>query len=69
VQTYVVDHLGAALSTDELAAATRMSVRSFSRHFVEESGITPREFVERARVDAARNLLEAGGAPAQGDRL
>ena len=35
-----------------------MSVRSFSRRFTEEAGTTPREFVEQARVDAARSLLE-----------
>jgi transcriptional regulator GlxA family with amidase domain len=63
VQTYVVNNLHAALSIEQLAGAARMSVRSFSRHFMEEAGVTPREFVERARVDAARNLLEAGELP------
>lgn len=63
VQAHVLDHLRSALSVEELAAITGMSVRSFSRHFVEEAGITPREFVERARIDAARSLLEAGELP------
>jgi len=63
VQEYVLDHLRSTLSVDELASISGMSVRSFSRHFVEEAGITPREFVERARIDAARNLLEAGELP------
>ena len=63
VQGYVLDHLRSTLSIEELAVASGMSVRSFSRHFVEEAGITPREFVERARIDAARNLLEAGELP------
>jgi len=35
-----------------------MSTRSLARHFVQATGCTPHEFVERARVDAARNLLE-----------
>jgi len=35
-----------------------MSGRNLTRHFAQETGITPHEFVERARVDAARRLLE-----------
>lgn len=63
VQAHVLDHLRSALSMEELAAATGMSVRSFSRHFAAEARMTPREFVERARIDAARNLLEASELP------
>lgn len=37
-----------------------MSPRNFARHFVQETGITPHEFIERARVDAAR--LKLGGS-------
>lgn len=37
-----------------------MSPRNFTRVFRRESGCTPGEFVERARVDAARRLLEDG---------
>jgi len=29
---------------------------------VQETGVTPHEFVERARVDAARQLLESSAA-------
>ena len=35
-----------------------MSLRSFSRLFHSETGVTPAEFAERARVDAARCKLE-----------
>lgn len=62
-QTHVVDHLKATLSVEELAAVTGMSVRSFSRHFADEAGMTPREFVERVRLDAARDRLEARDEP------
>jgi transcriptional regulator GlxA family with amidase domain len=34
-----------------------MSERSFSRHYVEATGITPARAVERLRVEAARRLL------------
>jgi len=63
VQAHVRDHLGATLSVEELSAVMGMSVRSFSRHFAAESNMTPREFVERARMDAARSLLELGDLP------
>jgi len=46
-----------------LAAAAGMSERNFARHFVQETGITPHEFVERARLDTARMLLEASDQP------
>ncbi|MCU7647970.1 GlxA family transcriptional regulator [Pseudomonas piscis] len=63
VQQYVLDHLQDNLSIGELARAAHMSPRNFSRVFVREAGITPAEFVERARVDAARALLERSSAP------
>jgi len=40
-----------------------MSTRNLARHFVSETGITPHEFVERARIDAARMLLEGSDRP------
>ncbi len=40
-----------------------MSARNFSRVFAREARITPAEFVERARVDAARVMLESSRAP------
>ncbi len=40
-----------------LADVVGMSTRNLARHFVSETGITPHEFVERARIDAARTLL------------
>jgi transcriptional regulator GlxA family with amidase domain len=46
----------------QLADVAAMSARNFARVFVEETGVTPHEFVERARVDAARKLLESSAA-------
>jgi AraC-like DNA-binding protein len=46
-----------------LADAVGMSTRNLARHFVSETGITPHEFVERARIDAARMLLEGSDRP------
>jgi len=58
IQQYVMDHLAESLSVEHLAEVAGMSARNFARKFVEEMAVTPAEFVQRARVDAARNLLE-----------
>ena len=42
-----------------------MSLRSFTRLFQGETGTTPADFVEMARVDAARRLLEESETPLQ----
>jgi transcriptional regulator GlxA family with amidase domain len=39
-----------------------MSTRNFSRAFTREVGVTPARFVEHARVEGARRLLEESGA-------
>ena len=48
---------------ESLAAVVGMSPRNLARHFVQATGITPHEFIERARVDAARMMLEASDRP------
>ncbi|NVM77165.1 transcriptional regulator GlxA family with amidase domain [Duganella sp. SG902] len=63
IQRYVMDNLSHALTVEHLAGVAGMSARSFARRFVREMGVTPAEFVQRARVDAARNLLEGSALP------
>jgi transcriptional regulator GlxA family with amidase domain len=58
IQGYVTANIGRRHTLQSLAAEVGMSARNLARHFVQETGITPHEFVERARVDAARMLLE-----------
>jgi transcriptional regulator GlxA family with amidase domain len=48
---------------DVLAQVAGMSPRSFARAFKRETNVTPAEFVESARVDAARNRLEGSDLP------
>jgi transcriptional regulator GlxA family with amidase domain len=45
-----------------MAERAALSERHFARLFIAETGTTPARFVERARVEAARDLLEAGPA-------
>ncbi len=65
VQNWILDHLPLDLTLKALAGRAAMSVRNFTRVFQSETGITPAEFVEMARVDAARRLLEDTGIPLQ----
>jgi transcriptional regulator GlxA family with amidase domain len=63
VQHYVLANLTGDLAVADLANAANMNARNFSRVFAREAKITPAEFVERARVDAARVMLESTRAP------
>lgn len=62
VRTWLLAHLDADASVDALAHVAGMSVRNFSRSFKEETGVTPGDFVESVRIDAARNRLESSDA-------
>ncbi|TDK39240.1 GlxA family transcriptional regulator [Rhizobium deserti] len=63
VKTYVMANLRKKLSVAELAAAAGMSGRSFARTFVDRYQITPADFVEQARLEAAKAALESSDAP------
>ena len=65
VQHWILDHLSLELTVNTLAARAAMSVRNFTRVFQQEMGITPADFVEMARVDSARRLLEDSDKPLQ----
>ncbi|MDP9736146.1 MULTISPECIES: GlxA family transcriptional regulator [unclassified Curtobacterium] len=52
-------------STRDSARAVGVSARHLARLFVEELGTTPVRFVERARVDLGRQLLEQGSTVAE----
>ncbi|MCA6107782.1 GlxA family transcriptional regulator [Bradyrhizobium cenepequi] len=63
IQDHVMANIGARHTMESLAAVVGMSPRNLARHFVQETGITPHEFIERARVDAARMMLEGSDRP------
>ena len=56
-------HLEQDMSLPVLASQAGMSERSFSRHYVEATGMTPARAVERLRVEAARRLLSDSSLP------
>ena len=64
-QEWALAHLSEDLSAKTLASRVRMSERNFRRLFVEELGETPRDYVERVRLDAARRQIEDMDLPAK----
>jgi transcriptional regulator GlxA family with amidase domain len=63
VQRYVLANLKADLTASVLASVAKMSLRNFARVFTRDAKISPAEFVESARIGAARTLLENTTAP------
>jgi transcriptional regulator GlxA family with amidase domain len=57
---WALAHLDRPLTLAELAARAGMSVRTFSRRFRAEVGLTPVQWLVQQRVDRARRMLEAG---------
>jgi transcriptional regulator GlxA family with amidase domain len=55
---WIPAHLGDDLSLEALAAQARMTPRTLSRVFSQELGMGPGRYVERVRLEAARNLLQ-----------
>jgi transcriptional regulator GlxA family with amidase domain len=63
VQAHVLNRISDPHPVEELARIAGLSPRSLARLFQDEAGITPHGFVERVRIDVARNLLEASDLP------
>lgn len=60
VLDFVLENLSKNLSVAQLASQAGLSERSLTRLFHDELRTSPARFVEVARVEAARSLLEAG---------
>jgi transcriptional regulator GlxA family with amidase domain len=62
-RAWALGRLDRPLALRELAEREGMSVRTFSRRFREEVGMTPGEWLARRRVERARQLLEETDLP------
>jgi transcriptional regulator GlxA family with amidase domain len=60
---WALGQLGRPVTLTELARHARMSVRTFSRRFRAEVGMTPVQWLTRQRVEHARRLLETTDLP------
>lgn len=57
-RAWVLDRLHEPLRLTDLARQESMSVRTFTRRFREESGVSPGQWILGRRVERARSLLE-----------
>jgi transcriptional regulator GlxA family with amidase domain len=57
-RAWALGHLDRQLTLRELAAQESMSLRTFTRRFREEVGISPLRWLTQQRVERARHLLE-----------
>jgi transcriptional regulator GlxA family with amidase domain len=55
---WALHRLNKPLTLELLARHAAVSPRTFSRRFLEDTGYTPMQWVMRARIDVARELLE-----------
>lgn len=51
------------VSIDELAGLVHLSTSRFAHLFTQETGLSPRRFVERQRIERAKQLLELTSLP------
>ncbi|MET3426958.1 transcriptional regulator GlxA family with amidase domain [Actinoplanes tereljensis] len=58
-RNWALDRLADPVSLEDMAAHARMSVRTFTRRFREETGVSPRQWLLRQRVSHAQLLLES----------
>ena len=64
-RSWAQQRLDAPLALRDLAAHARMSVRTFTRRFREETGVSPARWLLQQRVDHARELLEGTDLPVE----
>ncbi|MFI6291766.1 GlxA family transcriptional regulator [Nonomuraea sp. NPDC050790] len=62
-RAWMLSRLGEPLDLATLAAHAGMSVRTFTRRFREETGLSPAKWLTGQRVGHARDLLEATDLP------
>ncbi|MCX5195677.1 DJ-1/PfpI family protein [Streptomyces sp. NBC_00249] len=62
LRQWITEHPDADLSAEALAQRASLSTRHFSRLFAQRTGTTPAAYVESARLETARRLLEESEA-------
>jgi len=63
VLSFARENLSTELSVERLADQANLSVRQFSRAFMEATGTTPAKAIERLRAEIARPRVEDGREP------
>ena len=63
VQNHVLAHLEQSFTIESMAALAGMSARHFARLFAKDVQMTPMAFLQGARIDRARHLLDTTELP------
>jgi len=64
-RSWALTRLGEPLTLTQLAGHARMSVRTFTRRFRQETGLSPQRWLIQQRVALARRLLESTDTPVE----
>lgn len=59
-QAHIESNADKKISVKQLSSQFAVSRRQFDRRFIEATGNTPFEYIQRVKVEAAKKLLEAG---------
>ncbi|OKK20489.1 AraC family transcriptional regulator [Streptomyces sp. CB00455] len=62
-RAWALERLAEPVTLAELAAHARMSLRTFTRRFRDEVGMTPVQWLTGQRLEVARHLLESSDLP------
>ncbi len=61
IQEWIHDHFAKSLTVDKLATHCAMSRRTFERRFKKATGESPLQYIQRIRIEKAKQLLESTG--------
>ncbi|MHA4806971.1 GlxA family transcriptional regulator [Flavitalea flava] len=59
-QSYMEENLSEKISFEKLASKLAISRRNFDRRFIKATGNTPVEYMQRVKMEVAKNALEKG---------
>ena len=63
LQTWIEIHHHEPISIDDMISTAGMSVRNLNRRFLCATGMSPRQYLRRVRIEIAKLLLEGQNAP------
>lgn len=59
-QNFIEEHYGEDISIEQVASYVNMSKRNFIRRFKQAVQVTPIEYIQRVKIEAAKKALESG---------
>jgi transcriptional regulator GlxA family with amidase domain len=65
LQIWIESHFHQRIAMNDLVDVAGMSVRNLNRRFLGATGFSPRQYLRRVRIEAAKRLLETPNAPVE----